>query len=126
VVMKFVLSLAVGLIVGICMVIVLFVLAIPAIAIAAIVVVLVKGSGLGVVFGVLLAIVGALIAIGLFLLVLFLATAPVAVFMTSYALYFLGGRYPRLGNLLWPQPPPGPVPPTPGVPPPPLLGVSPA
>jgi hypothetical protein len=33
-------------------------------------------------------------------------TAPISVFFTSYALYFFGGRYPRLAALLWPQQPP--------------------
>lgn len=40
-----------------------------------------------------------------------LLTAPVSVFFASYAFYFFGGRYPKLGALLWPQPTPiAPVP----------------
>ena len=35
-----------------------------------------------------------------------LLTAPVTVFFASYAFYFFGGRYPKLGALLWPQPAP--------------------
>ena len=31
-------------------------------------------------------------------------TAPITVFFASYAFYFFGGRYPKLGALLWPQP----------------------
>jgi hypothetical protein len=30
--------------------------------------------------------------------------APITVFFASYAFYFFGGRYPKLGALLWPQP----------------------
>lgn len=38
--------------------------------------------------------------------------APISVFFAAYAFYFFGGRYPRLGALLWPQPaPPEPSPP---------------
>jgi hypothetical protein len=38
-------------------------------------------------------------------------TAPITVFFASYAFYFFGGRYPKLGALLWPQPiPSSPVP----------------
>ncbi|HLY91712.1 MAG TPA: hypothetical protein VKQ89_00500 [Candidatus Angelobacter sp.] len=35
-----------------------------------------------------------------------LLTAPVSVFFASYAFYFFGGRYPKLGALLWSQPEP--------------------
>jgi hypothetical protein len=34
-----------------------------------------------------------------------LLIAPITVFFASYAFYFFGGRYPRLGALLWPQTP---------------------
>jgi hypothetical protein len=45
------------------------------------------------------------------LCVYMLLTAPISVFFASYAFYFFGGRYPKLGALLWPQPPPvAPVP----------------
>jgi hypothetical protein len=35
-----------------------------------------------------------------------LLSAPLTVFFASYAFYFFGGRYPKLGALLWPQPTP--------------------
>jgi hypothetical protein len=124
--MRFVLSIAAGLVVGIAMVIVFVVLAIPTAIVVALLVVLLKGSGpLGLAFGILLGAVGVLVGVGVLLMIIMLATAPVAVFMTSYALYFLGGRYPRLGALLWPQPS-APVAPAPLVPPPPLPGAAPA
>jgi hypothetical protein len=37
--------------------------------------------------------------------------ALAATFFTSYALYFFGGRYPKLGEIQWPNPPPPPLPP---------------
>jgi len=37
-----------------------------------------------------------------------LLIAPLTVFFASYAFYFFGGRYPKLGALLWPQPLPTP------------------
>ena len=40
-----------------------------------------------------------------------LLIAPFTVFFASYAFYFFGGRYPKLGALLWPQPLP--IPPAP-------------
>jgi hypothetical protein len=79
----------------------------------------------GMVVGIILAVFGVFVAAALLLLIIMLATAPVAVFLTSYSFYFFGGRYPRLGALLWPQPA-APVAPPPGVPPPPLPGAAPA
>jgi hypothetical protein len=38
-----------------------------------------------------------------------LLIAPFTVFFASYAFYFFGGRYPKLGALLWPQPLPTPL-----------------
>jgi hypothetical protein len=69
-----------------------------------------------VVLGVLVFILLLFVFLGL---ALFLS-APIAVFFTSYALYFLGGRYPKLGDLLWPTP----VPPV--APPPPPMAPTPA
>ncbi len=52
-------------------------------------------------------IAGLLAAAGIFCVLLILA-APVSVFFMSYALYFFGGRYPKLAPLLSPQPTPVP------------------
>ena len=67
-----------------------------------------KLAGVGGIFFFALA---ALVAIaGIFCMYLLLI-APVTVFFASYAFYFFGGRYPKLGALLWPQPVnPSPVP----------------
>lgn len=59
---------------------------------------------------ILFVIAGALGIAGLFCLYMMLI-APLTVFFPAYAFYFFGGRYPKLGALLWPQPvPPAPVP----------------
>ena len=59
---------------------------------------------------ILFVLAGALAITGLFCLYMMLI-APLTVFFPAYAFYFFGGRYPKLGALLWPQPvPPAPVP----------------
>lgn len=59
---------------------------------------------------VLFVIAGTLAITGLFCLYMILI-APFTVFFPAYAFYFFGGRYPKLGALLWPQPvPTAPVP----------------
>lgn len=59
---------------------------------------------------VLFVIAGLLAAAGMCCVYMMLA-APLSVFFPAYAFYFFGGRYPKLGALLWPQPaPPTPAP----------------
>jgi hypothetical protein len=127
--MKMVLSFAGGALVGIAMIIVIVVIAIPSVLLVLFFAAIFKDAGpSGMAFGTILAIIGIFIAAAAFLMLIMLATAPVAVFFTSYAFYFLGGRYPRLGNQLWP-PIPAPIPPPPmssPPPPPPLSGAAPA
>ncbi|HMF92131.1 MAG TPA: hypothetical protein VKL40_15915 [Candidatus Angelobacter sp.] len=125
--MKLVLSIAAGVAVGIAMVVIILVLAIPTAIVVVVFVLLLKNAGpAGMVIGIILAAIGILVAVGLLLVLSILASAPVAVFFTSYSFYFFGGRYPRLGALLWPQTP-APVTPAPLVPPPPPLpGAAPA
>ncbi|MBZ5530457.1 MAG: hypothetical protein LAO20_03410 [Acidobacteriia bacterium] len=72
----------------------------------------------GAILGAVLAVVGALVGVALILLLTMLAIAPFAVFFTSYSVYFLGGRVPRLGAILWPAPPVPPAPLPAGMPPP--------
>jgi hypothetical protein len=77
------------------------------------IVVLKMGSLLG---GIILCGIAALLLALAFFCVFLLLTAPISVFFASYALYFFGGRYPKLAALLWPQPtPPAPQPQTLGV-----------
>jgi hypothetical protein len=124
--MKLVLSIAAGIALAIAAVVTVLLLLIPGLIIAIVGVAIVKAAGgFGSALGILLAVLGGLAVFALILLLSMLAAAPVVVFFTSYAFYFFGGRYPRLGTLLWPQPP-APVTPPPLVPPPPLPGAAPA
>ncbi len=59
---------------------------------------------IGAVFGIIIFCVAILLAVAGFICLLLMLTAPISVFFTSYALYFFGGRYPKLAALLWPQP----------------------
>jgi hypothetical protein len=55
--------------------------------------------------------IAALLAAAGFCCLYMMLAAPLSVFFPAYAFYFFGGRYPKLGALLWPQtPPPAPVP----------------
>jgi hypothetical protein len=59
---------------------------------------------------VLFVLAGTLALAGMCCIYLILA-APLSVFFPAYAFYFFGGRYPKLGALLWPQTPsPAPAP----------------
>ena len=72
---------------------------------------------IGALFGIIIVCVAVLLAVAGFICLLLILTAPISVFFTSYALYFFGGRYPKLAALLLaPQPvPPAPLPQTSGV-----------
>jgi hypothetical protein len=66
-------------------------------------------KAIGAVAGIIICTLGALILVAGVLCIFLVVSAPVSVFFTSYALYFFGGRYPKLAALLWPQPlPPAP------------------
>jgi hypothetical protein len=55
--------------------------------------------------------IAALLATAGFCCLYMILVAPLTVFFPAYAFYFFGGRYPKLGALLWPGPvPPAPVP----------------
>jgi hypothetical protein len=71
-------------------------------------------KAIGAVFGIIICCIAVLLAVAGFLCLLLILTAPISVFFTSYALYFFGGRYPKLAVLLSPQPIP-PLPQTPDV-----------
>jgi hypothetical protein len=111
--MKLVLSIAASVMVAFAAVLLVLVLLIPGAILAIIGVAIAKAAGA--VVGIVLAVIGGLLAIAIALIIGMMATAPVAVFFTSYSLYFFGGRYPKLGALLWP---PAPVAPSSPAPPP--------
>ncbi len=114
--MKLVLSIAAGAMVAFAAIAVFLVLLIPGVILAILGVAIAKAAGA--VVGIVLAGIGVVAAIAIVLILSMMATAPIAVFFTSYSFYFFGGRYPKLGALLWPQPP---APVAPPAPPPPSL-----
>lgn len=116
--MKFVLYIVAGLLMGIAIVIVVLILAIPIGVIAAVALggARAAGSAFGLGIGIMLLV---LVVGSLLTLLMLICIAPFSTFFSSYALYFFGGRYPKLGALLWPEPPPAaPVGPLPTPPPP--------
>jgi hypothetical protein len=119
--MKLVLSIAASAAVAIPFFIALLVLIIPGVILVLVGIAIAKA--LGPAAAVLLIVIGVLAALAILFTLFMLLAAPVAVFFTSYSLYFFGGRYPKLGALLWPQPPLSPAPPLPPVPPPPVPGM---
>jgi hypothetical protein len=121
--MKLVLSIAAGAMIAIAGVTIFLVLLIPGAILVLVGMGIVKA--LGSVAGFILAAAGGLVAGAIALIISMLLTAPLAVFFTSYSLYFFGGRYPKLGALLWPQPPAPVAPPPPAPPPVPSPGASP-
>src|SRR5215472_6877296 len=107
--LKFVLAIATGIglgVVGVLAYLALFaVLAIPAAALIAVGVLVMKASmAVGTVIFVLTGL-GVVAASSCLFLCL---AAPVSVFFAAYAFYFFGGRYPKLGELLWPPAAPTP------------------
>jgi hypothetical protein len=105
--MKLVLTIAAALVLGIATVVALIpavvIIGIPTGILVGVGVVIFK-SGVTAVGIVLFAIAGLLAATAACCLYMLLI-APITVFFASYAFYFFGGRYPKLGALLWPQPP---------------------
>lgn len=106
--MKLVLTIGAAIALGIAFVIALL----PAIVIIGIPTGLLAALGIGVLKSgavpvaiVIFVIAGLVAAAGACCIYMFLI-APVTVFFASYAFYFFGGRYPKLGALLWPQPTP--------------------
>ena len=109
--MKLLLSIAAGIITSIAAfavgLICLLVLLIPGIVIGILVAIIARASGpVGLALGILAAIIGIAALMILLLILGLMATAPNAVFFTAYSLYFFGGRYPKLGAMLWPEAPP--------------------
>lgn len=103
--MKIVLAIAVSIIVGIASLFFFLILLIPFGALFLAAVAFIATGKAGMVAGIFLALIaGLLLFVVLFCLYGILAV-PAAVFFQSYALYYVGARYQRLGELLWPTPP---------------------
>ena len=113
---KLLLALGLGIIVTIVSIPVVLILMIPAVMFGIMVALIVATGKLGFVIGLLLAIIGGVVFFALMFSVFGTLSVPVAVFFQSYALYYIGSRYQRLGELLWPEPPAA-QPATSGVPP---------
>jgi hypothetical protein len=113
--MKLLFSIAAGIAVGIAAIILLVILLIPVGGLGAITVL--GGQAAGLTWNVL-TITLAVVAGSIFLLLVFylvsLISVPAIVFFPAYSIYFFAGRYPLLGNLIYP---PIPVPPPPSPPP---------
>jgi hypothetical protein len=65
-------------------------------------------KAMGAAVGIIICCIAILLGVGAFFCLMLILTAPISVFFTSYALYFFGGRYPKLAVLLSPQPIPPP------------------
>ena len=111
--MKLVLSIGAGIALAIAFLIALLpafvIIGIPTGLLVAVGVVLLKSGAVAA--GIVICTIAGLFAAAGLCCIYMALTAPITVFFASYAFYFFGGRYPKLGALLWPQPvPPTPVP----------------
>jgi hypothetical protein len=104
---KLLLALGLGMIVAIVSFLVFFILLIPAVGFGLLVFGIAATGKLGLVIGITLGVVGAIVLLTLMFCVSGTLAVPVAVFFQSYALYYVGSRYQRLGVLLWPPSPEG-------------------
>lgn len=107
--LKFVLLLAGTMLLAIVLVIAVFFLLVP-LVLAGIMIGAIAHTAMGVPALIGLSILAVLILGTLFAVLGLVVCAPLTAFFGAYSLYFLGGRYPRLGTLLWPPPPAAPAP----------------
>jgi hypothetical protein len=117
--LKLVMTFVVSFALAIPLVIVFFVLIIGGVVVAIVGSLVIHNPGHALIVAAI--VVGVVLAIALFIFLfglMIFVSAPASVFFTSYALYFFGGRYPKLGELMWPTPIEPPYVPPP--PPPPL------
>lgn len=103
--MKIVLAIALGIILGIISLFLFFILLIPSVILFVALFALMATGKAGMVMGIFLAVVAGIILFGLWLFISGMLSVPMAVFFQSYALCYVGARYQRLGQLLWPTAP---------------------
>lgn len=103
--MKIVLAIALGMIVFFISLFFLFILLIPSVIFFVVVFGLMATGKAGMVIGILLAVVGSIILLGIWFFIAGMLSVPMATFFQSYALYYVGSRYQRLGEILWPAAP---------------------
>jgi hypothetical protein len=115
--MKIVLAIGAGIVVGIVVLILGLIIAIPTVGLAILAAITGKTAGLTWnVFTITAAIVVGSILLAVFLYVVALISVPVTVFFPAYSIYFFAPRYRPLSLVLYP--PPLPAMPDPGSPPP--------
>jgi len=116
VVMKIVLTLGVGIILGIITTLVVLIVLIPVGGIGAVIVFAGKTAGLGWnLYTITVAVVVGCILLAIILYVVSFISVPAMVFFPAYAIYFFAPRYPALEAILHPAPPPPLLPPLPAV-----------
>lgn len=117
-VMKVLLAIAAGILVGIASFILVMVLAIPAVAMALVAVTAGKTAGLTWnVFTITIAVVIGCVLLAIVMFLISLLSVPVIVFFPAYAMYFFAARYRNLALALYPPPAP-PLAATGNIPPP--------
>jgi len=109
--MKLLLAIGLGIVVGIVSFFVFLILLIPSVVFFLAMAGLMSSGRVGLVVGILLTALGGVMLLALIFAISGILSVPLAVFFQSYALYYLGSRYQRLGELLWPAPPESGTPP---------------
>jgi hypothetical protein len=114
VLMKIVLAIGAGIIIGIASVILVLIVVIPAAGLGIIAVITGKTAGLTWnVFTITIAIVVGCIVVAVFFYLTSLIAVPAMVYFPAYAIYFFAARYRPLSLVLYPPPPQGAPPPPP-------------
>jgi hypothetical protein len=118
IVMKIVLAIVAGILIGVAALILGLLFAIPTVGLSILAVLTGKAAGLTWnAYTITLAIVVGCVLLGIFLYLVALISVPAIVFFPAYSMYFFAGRYPRLAAVLYPAPPAAPVPAGAGPPP---------
>jgi hypothetical protein len=102
--MKLLMAMVLGFVVGIVSLFTLLIMLIPAVVFFLLAFGIMSTGTAGLIIGVLLMVLGGIALFVLWFGITGGLSVPVAVFFQSYALYYLGSRYQRLGALLWPAP----------------------
>jgi hypothetical protein len=119
VVMKIVLAVVAGILIGVAALILGLLFVVPTLGLSIIAVLTGKAAGLTWnVYTITLAIVVGCVLLAIFLYLVSLISVPAIVFFPAYSMYFFAGRYPRLAAVLYPAPPAAQVPAGAGLPPP--------
>jgi hypothetical protein len=105
VVMKIVLAIGAGIVIGIATIIVFFVIALPSFAAGIVAVIAGKGAGLDWnVFTITAAVVAGCVLFGVLFYLMALISVPAIVFFPAYSIYFFAPRYRPLSVVLYPPP----------------------